>query len=67
MPNPDPHRNENYATQNQCFGSGCAWIRIDLVGWIRFRLDSEEKNGPKNKKMYGKIYVMKCWMFSSEG
>jgi hypothetical protein len=52
------HRIDNYAGPNQCFGSGCAWIRIDLVSWIRFRLDSGEKNGPKNKKK-----IMEKFMF----
>jgi hypothetical protein len=29
---------QNNNTFNQCFGSGSAWIRIQLVAWIRIRI-----------------------------
>jgi hypothetical protein len=38
-------------TGNQCFGSGSAWIRIQLVARIRIRNADPDPGGLKRAKM----------------
>jgi hypothetical protein len=45
----------------QGFGSGSAWIRINLSCWIRIQ---DGKNDPKKLKL--NFHLLKCWMFSFE-
>jgi hypothetical protein len=59
----------------QGFGSGSAWIRINLSCWIRIRIQIADpdpdpgggKNDPKKLKKGQNFNLLKCWMFSFEG
>ncbi len=58
----------------QGFGSGSAWIRINLSCWIRIRIQIADpdpdpgggKNYPKNRTKEN-FHLLKCWMFTFEG
>ncbi len=61
---------------NQGFGSGSAWIRINLSCWIRFRIriqiadpdpDPGGQKWPTKIEKSPEFHVFKYWMFSFEG